>query len=394
MNDVQRNGYLRKIFLFKDHDTIKILTGVRRCGKSTILRQYRDLLIRDGIDAEDIVYIDMESLSNVRFEDGMILYKHIMDSYAGRKLYILLDEVQYIKGWERVVNSLSIDIDCDLYLTGSNAYMLSTEISTLLTGRNMPFRILPLSFREFLELEHPDGRMDRNASFDRYVHLGGMPFIRPGYTDEAVFQRLNEIKSDIILRDICSRKERIDSVKIRKMVDYMFSEIGNQISADRISEKLGISTSTANEYLSLILDSLLFYKAERFDLKGGSILSSMPKVYCVDTGMRNTQPIKGDRDYGRVLENIVFLELIRRGYDVYVGKIGQYELDFVTVSNGRYGYYQVSQTVADPDVWEREMRPFRHISGNGERFLITGDPAERKDIDGVTVINICDFLTG
>jgi len=392
MADVKRGGFLERISRFKDQDTIKILTGVRRCGKSTVMKQYIDVLIESGIEESDIVYINMESLANARFEDGTALYQHIIAKSAGRRLYILLDEVQMIDHWERVVNSLRIDIDCDIYLTGSNAYLLSTEISTLLTGRSTSFMMLPLSFKEYLELDPPKDAADIMGRFSRYVHVGGMPFIRQGYDDDVIFQRLGEIKSDIILKDICNRKTRIDSVKVRKMVDYMFSEIGNPLSAENLSANLGISTATASEYMSIILDSMLFYSVERYDLKGMSILSTMPKIYCVDTGMRNTQPIKGDRDYGRVLENIVFLELIRRGFRVYVGKIGQYEVDFVTIKNGRYGYYQVSQTIVDDEVREREMRPFKSLTGNGDRFLITADPVESGDVGGVTVMNIIDFL--
>ena len=392
MNDVIREDYLQRISKFRDQDVIKILTGVRRCGKSTIMKQYIQRLLDEGIPEEDIVYVNMESLSNHRFEDGMVLYRHISENRKERRLYIFLDEVQMIRGWERVVNSLKADMDCDIYLTGSNAYLLSTEISTLLTGRSVSFMILPLSFKEFLKIDPPEGLHDVPRKFSRYVRLGGMPFIRPGNDEDVVFQRLGEIKSDIILKDVCNRKERIDSVKIRKMVDYMFSETGNPLSAENLANRLKISTSTAGGYLSLIMDSLLFYKAERFDVKGKDVLSTIPKVYCVDTGLRNTQPIAGDRDYERILKNVVFLELLRRGYSVYVGKNGKYGIDFVTVRNGRYGYVQVSQTIVDEGVKERELRPLRIVTGNGDRLLIVADPMEKTEVDGVTVMNVIDFL--
>ena len=392
MNDVIRENYLQKISKFRDQDVIKILTGVRRCGKSTIMKQYIQRLLDEGVSEEDVVYVNMESLSNHRFEDGMVLYRHISEIGKKRRLYVFLDEVQMIRGWERVVNSLKAEMDCDIYLTGSNAYLLSTEISTLLTGRSVSFMILPLSFKEFLELDPPEGLHGIPERFSRYVHLGGMPFIRPGDDEDVVFQRLGEIKSDILLKDVCNRKERIDSVKIRRMVDYMFSEAGNPLSAENLANRLKISTSTAGEYMSLIMDSLLFYKAERFDVKGKDVLSTMPKVYCVDTGLRNTQPIIGDRDYGRVLENIVFLELLRRGFSVYAGKNGKHEIDFVTVRNGRYGYVQVSQTIVDEEVRKRELMPFRTVTGNGDRLLIVADPVEKTEADGVTVMNIMDFL--
>jgi predicted AAA+ superfamily ATPase len=392
MNDVIREDYLQRISKFRDQDVIKILTGVRRCGKSTIMRQYIQRLLDEGIPEEDIVYVNMESLSNHRFEDGMALYEHILESRKKRRLYVFLDEVQMIRGWKRVVNSLKADMDCDIYLTGSNAYLLSTEISTLLTGRSVSFMILPLSFKEFLKIDPPEGLYDVPKKFSRYVRLGGMPFIRPGNDEDVVFQRLGEIKSDIILKDVCNRKEKIGSVKIRRMVDYMLSETGNPLSAENLANRLKISTSTAGGYLSLIMDSLLFYKAERFDIKGKDVLSTMPRIYCVDTGLRNTQPIAGDRDYGRVLENIVFLELLRRGFSVYVGKSGKYEIDFVTVKNGRHGYVQVSQTIVDEAVREKELRPLRTVTGNGDRLLVVADPMEKAEVDGVTVMNVIDFL--
>ncbi len=234
MGEVIREDYLRELWRFKDQEVIKILTGVRRCGKSTILKQFRVRLTDSGVPEEDVLYINMESLSNNRFTDGMVLYNHIIGLYNGRKLYIMLDEVQMIDGWEKVVNSLMGDVECDLYLTGSNAYMLSTEISTLLTGRNIQIDVLPLSFKEFLELNPAKDAMGLHRCFSRFVHLGGMPFVRPDMDEETVLQRLDGIKTDIMLKDIFNRREKIDSVKVRKLIDYMFSEIGNSISADNV----------------------------------------------------------------------------------------------------------------------------------------------------------------
>lgn len=233
MVEVIREDYLRELWKFKDQDVIKILTGVRRCGKSTILRQFRDRLISSGISEEDVIYINMESVSNNRFIDSMVLYDHIIKLYRGNRLYIMLDEVQMIDGWERTVNSLMVDIECDLYLTGSNAYMLSTEISTLLTGRNIQIDVLPLSFKEFLELNPPHA-VGLQRCFSRYVRLGGMPFIRPDMDEDTALQRLDSIKSDIMLKDIFNRREKIATVKVKKLVDYLFSEIGNSVSADNI----------------------------------------------------------------------------------------------------------------------------------------------------------------
>lgn len=388
--DVLRTGYLDELLRFKDQDVIKVVTGMRRCGKSTLLRQFIELLKNNGTPDSNILYYNMESIRNDRYRDGTTLYNEIVAKQDLGRLYIILDEVQYIEKWERIVNSLRIDIDCDIYITGSNAYLLSTEISTLLTGRNIEIRVLPLSFREFSSIQYDTD--DRYELFLRYVHLGGMPFIRPEYDEDAIFQRLDEIKSDIILKDICSRKERIDSVKVRKVIDYMFSEIGNAISAGNIAENLKISSSTSSDYLSLVTDSLLFDRVERYDLRGRTILKTDGKYYCADIGMRNTQPLKADRDSGKILENIVYLELRRRGYKVYVGAIRQLEIDFIALKHDERSYIQVCQTISDEKTRERELRPFRQLLGNGRRLLVTGDPMPRTETEGAMIVNIIDFL--
>ena len=388
--DVLRTGYLDELLRFKDQDVIKVVTGMRRCGKSTLLRQFIELLKNNGTPDSNILYYNMESIRNDRYRDGTTLYNEIVAKQDLGRLYIILHEVQYIEKWERIVNSLRIDIDCDIYITGSNAYLLSTEISTLLTGRNIEIRVLPLSFREFSSIQYDTD--DRYELFLRYVHLGGMPFIRPEYDEDAIFQRLDEIKSDIILKDICSRKERIDSVKVRKVIDYMFSEIGNAISAGNIAENLKISSSTSSDYLSLVTDSLLFDRVERYDLRGRTILKTDGKYYCADIGMRNTQPLKADRDSGKILENIVYLELRRRGYKVYVGAIRQLEIDFIALKHDERSYIQVCQTISDEKTRERELRPFRQLLGNGRRLLVTGDPMPRTETEEAVIMNIIDFL--
>lgn len=388
--DVLRTGYLDELLRFKDQDVIKVVTGMRRCGKSTLLKQFIELLKNNGTPDSNILYYNMESVRNDRYRDGTTLYNEIVAKQDLGRLYIILDEVQYIEKWERIVNSLRIDINCDIYITGSNAYLLSTEISTLLTGRNIEIRVLPLSFREFSSIQYDTD--DRYELFLRYVHLGGMPFIRPEYDEDAIFQRLDEIKSDIILKDICNRKERIDSVKVRKVIDYMFSEIGNAISAGNIAKNLKISSSTSSDYLSLVTDSLLFDRVERYDLKGRTILKTDGKYYCADIGMRNTQPLKADRDSGKILENIVYLELRRRGYKVYVGAIRQLEIDFIALKHDERSYIQVCQTISDEKTREKELRPFRQLLGNGRRLLVTGDPMPRTETEEAVIVNIIDFL--
>lgn len=391
---VIRRGYLDRLSEFRDQtDVVKVLTGIRRCGKSTLLCQYMELLKDSGVPSENILYFNMESMTNYEYRDPLKLHSRIVGEPRQGMTYILLDEVNNIDRWQELVSSLMVDIRCDIYLTGSNAYMLSTEISTLITGRTVQIRVLPLSFKEFCELDPPTTLAERSKRFSEYLHKGGMPFIRPEYSEDTVFQRLGEIKSDIILKDICNRKKKMDANKVRRTVDYLFSEIGNPISTDTVSKELDMSTSTAGEYLGMAAEALLFSVAERYDLKGREVLKSLAKYYCTDLGMRNTQPIRRDRDQGRVLENVVYLELVRRGFEVYVGKVGEYEIDFFARKGTREEYYQVSATLTDPKTAEREYRPFSKVRSAGRKVMLTADPVIRTTEDGVETVNIIDWLS-
>lgn len=395
--EVIREDYLKMLRRYKDIDLIKVIAGMRRTGKSVLMRQYISLLIQEGISRDRIVYIDMDSMQNDRYKDGNLLYSTVLSKKSEGKLYLLIDEVQNINGWERAIESIRNDIDCDVYITGSNAYMLSSEISTLLTGRSVTIFVMPLSLKETCDLYE---ETDPKATFVRYLRHGGLPILRPEYSEETTFQIINELKSDIILKDICNRKPGTDPVKIRKVVDYLYSEVGNPISVTRISQTLGISATTVSDYLQLITDSMLFIKAERYNLKGHTVLAQEPKYYCTDTGMRYSQPIASERDFGKTLENIVFLELIRRGYRVYVGRTGtndngkdrHLEIDFIILGDDTIDYYQVTESLNDPSVHEREFRPLKMVSGRGERYVLTYDDRPvSKGRDAITM-NIVDFL--
>ena len=324
-----------------------------------------------------------------------VLYDHISSRKGSGRLYIFIDEVQNIGGWERMVESVRNDIDCDLYITGSNSYMLSSEISTLLTGRSVTITMLPLSLNEVCTFSRGQ---DPKTVFLGYLRHGGLPIIRPDYSEEVIFQIINELKSDIILKDICNRKAGTDPVKIRKVIDYLYSEVGNPISIKSISEKLGISLVTVTEYMQMILDSMLFIRVDRYDLKGRSVLSQSPKYYCTDLGMRYSQPLASGRDFGKTLENIVFLELKRRGFRVYVGKTRSkdedkhLEIDFIVMKDDCNDYYQVTESLSNPAVREREIRPLRKVTGRGERYVLTFDDRPVSRGSDAIVMNIVDFL--
>ncbi len=395
--EVIREDYLRILKRYKDVDLIKVITGMRRTGKSTLMRQYISHLVHDGIPRSNIIYIDMDSMQNFKLRDGMLFYSFVISKKEKGRLYLLIDEVQNIEGWERILESLRNDIDCDIYITGSNAYMLSSEISTLLTGRSVTIAIMPLSLKEMCILHD---EKDPKLAFLKYMRHGGLPIFRSEYSDEMIFQITNELKSDIIIKDICNRKPGTDPIKIRKVIDYLYSEVGNPISVTRMSNIIKISATTISEYIQLITDSMLFIKVERYNLKGHNVLSQEPKYYCTDTGMRYSQPIASERDFGKTLENIVFLELIRRGYRVYVGRTGlnddksdaHLEIDFIVMKKDTLDYYQVTESLNDPSVREREFRPLRSITGRGERYVLTFDdiPVNRSR-DAITM-NIVDFL--
>ena len=395
-DEVIRYGYLDRLMSYKDINTIKVITGMRRTGKSVLMRQFKSLLERNGIRKERITYIDMDSVRNDRYRDGRILNSEIMLKEKDGRQYILIDEVQNIDDWVRIVESLRNDIDCDIYITGSNAYMLSSDISTVLTGRSLTVRMLPLSLGESMTLH---GEHDARSAFLRYSRHGGLPVIRPEYSEEVSFQIIEELKSDIILKDICNRKRGTDPQKMRKVIDYLYSEIGNPISVTKISKSLGISATTAGEYLQLITDSMLFMKVERYDLKGRMALVQEPKYYCTDIGMRYSQPMPDGRDFGKTLENIVFLELMRRGCRVYVGKTEggdaedkHLEIDFIVMGDDANDYYQVTESLNDPAVHERELRPLRKVTGRGEKYVITFDDIPMTRGRDAIVMNIRDFL--
>ena len=394
--EVIRKGYLDQLMKYKDVNTIKVITGMRRVGKSYLLRQFKSYLESTGVAKDNISYIDMMSVSNSRYSDGMVLYSEMISKNGLGRQYILIDEVQLIGEWVRIIESLRNDMDCDLYVTGSNAHMLSSDIATLLTGRSVTITVLPLSFEEVCTLY---GEKDPRAEFIRYLRHGGLPILRPGYSEEVTFQIINELKSDIILKDICNRKPGTDPIKIRKVIDYLYSEVGNPISVNKISDALGFSASTISDYLEMITDSMLFMKVERYDLKGKVILSQEPKYYCTDTGMRYSQPISSQRDFGKTLEAIVYLELVRRGYRVYVGKAEggdgsdkHLEIDFIVMKGDSNDYYQVTQNLSDPSVYEREFRPFRKLSGRGERYVLTYDDTPVIKGPDAILMNIVDFL--
>jgi len=389
---VIRNDYLEKLMRYKDRtDLVKIITGMRRCGKSTLLYQYRDRLMEDGIGKDRIIYINMNSKKNRHLLDENSFYDHLMSNISEERTYFLLDEIHKVTGWERVVDSLLIDTDADIYITGSNAYMLSTELATYLTGRSVPINMLPLSFREFKEL---NSLKDNEKAFDDYLSIGSMPVIRKNMHKDDIFEIVGAIRSDIMVKDIAVRKKLTDVSLLQRIIDYLFSEIGNQISGNSIAKELKVDNKTAENYLEMIKESLMFYQVKRYDLKGKMVLTTPSIYYCTDLGMRNASIGEYSRDIGRSIENVVFIELLRRGYSIQAGKAGDSEIDFVADIGGRREYYQISKTIFDENTEKREMRPLLEMNDGNKRTILTMDRVGLGTYKGIERVNIIDWLLG
>ena len=397
---ILRKNYLQKLIDAKDTEFIKIITGVRRSGKSTLLLMFKDYLLQKGIKEKNIIYINFESAIYDTIKDYKDLYKYIKSKYVkNKKYYILLDEIQMVKEWEKAVNSINVDFDIDIYITGSNAYLLSSELSTLLSGRYVEIKIYTLSFKEFLQFNNYDN-LNIEDKFYEYLKYGGLPAITQikDKTD-LVMTYLNDIYNTIVKKDIISRNSIKDIALLENIVKYIANNIGNQISANGVSNYLNSNKiveksnhQTIDNYLKMLENAFIFYKADRSDIKSKNILKTLGKYYIVDTGIRNI--ITGFRniDEGHLLENIVYLELLRRDYKVNIGKTLNGEVDFVAENINEIKYYQVTQSLLDKKVKDREIGGLESINDNYEKIIITMDKTINKDYNGIKVINIIDFL--
>ena len=393
-----RTQYLNQLIRSKDLNLIKVITGVRRCGKSTLLLQYKDYLISQGIIDKNIIYMNFESADWYSIKDYNDLYKHIRERYSNQKLYILLDEVQNIEKWEKAINSLLVDIDCDIYITGSNAYLLSSELTTLLAGRILTIKIYPFSFKEFL-LEYPFNKEeDKYEKFDKYLKYGGMPMlVNMNDNEELMINYLNDIKEVVLKKDVISRNNIKDVAFLDNLIKYMSSVIGNLTTPYKIAEFMkkngsSITSETVDSYLKMLENAYFIYRVPRFELKGKQLLKTQGKYYFIDNGLKNVIDGISSYDSGSSLENLVYIELLRRGYEVYVGKYDDIEIDFIAIKPNEKIYYQVSRSILDEKVEEREKKSLLAIHDNYRKVILTMDNVKNKELDGIQVINIIDFL--
>ena len=394
---IERTEYLEELKRWKDKDLIKVITGIRRCGKSTLFQLFIDYLKSTGISNKQIISINLED-ADYNFEDYKQLYDYIKEKIDSKnQYYVFLDEVQNVPMFQKAVDSLYIKKNVDVYITGSNAYLLSGELATLLSGRYIEIKMLPLSFKEYVSAFDDN---NYQQLFLNYMKNGGMPgnisIIKSNPND--LDKYLDGIFSTIVYKDIMARNNINDKMLLESVLKFIFDSIGSPISTKKISDTLtskGISTSnhTVEKYITAFIESFLIYKAERFDVKGKNLLARDYKYYVVDQGLRSyLLGKKADSDMGHILENIVYLELLRRGYRVYVGKVDDLEVDFVAESRDGLKYFQVALTVRDEKVLERELRSLQKTGDHYPKYLLTLDMDLESDYDGITKINVVDWL--
>lgn len=402
---VQRKEYLEKLIKWKDDDVIKVVTGIRRCGKSTLLMQYQDYLKSIGIEENQIVAVNFEELEYEELCDYKKLYAYIKDRLVADKItYIFLDEIQKVPSFEKVVDSLYVKPNIDIYITGSNAYMLSGDLATLLTGRYVEISMLPLSFSEYMQLSDKD----KESAFADYIKYGGLPFVATmDRTDDKVDTYLEGIYNTVIVKDIEDRQKRQESNSDKRKINdipllktiakYLSSVIGSPVALRGITNYLvssgrKISANTVSNYVDALIESFIFYPAERFDIVGKQLLKANKKYYMVDMGIRNHILPRKYYDLGFSVENIVFFELLRRGCKVTIGKYQENEVDFVAEKRGEFTYIQVTADMVSESTFDREMKPLYAIQDNYEKIVLTLDKLTVGNYDGIKVVNVIDWL--
>ena len=394
-----RKKYLNQLIDGKDLNLIKVITGVRRCGKSTLLLQYKDYLISQNIPDEDIIYMNFESAKWYDIKDYKDLYNYIKKNVKNQnKKYILLDEVQNVEKWEKAVNSLLVDINSDIYITGSNAYLLSSELTTLLAGRVLTIKIYPFSYKEFLEEYSFKNDEDKFEKFDKYLKYGGMPMIVNMKDNEnLILNYLSDLKEVVLKKDVINRNKIKDVVFLDNLIKYMSTVIGNLTTPNAIAEFMkkngtNISNETVDSYLNMLENAYFIYRVPRYELKGKQLLKTQGKYYFVDNGLKNIIAGISSYDTGSSYENLIYIELLRRGYEVYVGQYNDIEIDFIAIKPNERVYYQVARSIMDEKVEEREKKSLLAINDNYKKVILTMDNVKNKQIDGIEVINIIYFL--
>lgn len=397
---IPRKQYLDTLVRLKDKQLIKIVTGIRRCGKSTLFDLYQEYLLNNGVKRENIIRINFESPEFIELWDWLALYRFIKERLQANTMnYILLDEIQNVPDFQRAVDGLFILNNCDVYITGSNAYLLSGELATLLSGRSIEIKMLPLSFKEYLSAFTEN--QDLATQFRRFIQFGSFPYVLWLEEEQDIQAYLEGIYTTVILKDVLTRKKIADPDMLQRVVKFLADNIGSPISATSIANTLTshqrkVSFHTVENYLAALMDSFIFYRVQRYDIKGKQHLSTGAKYYLCDVGLRYYMLGTRPGDFGHILENIVYLELVRRGNEVYVGKAYDTEIDFIAIHKGEKSYYQVAYTVMELDgsdrILQRELRPLQLCKDNNQKFLLTMDNVPPVSHDGIKQRYVLDWL--
>lgn len=397
---IQRTKYLEKILPFIDQPLIKVIIGVRRSGKTVLLSQIREHIAKSGIPENQLVNLNFESFVNRTLQNADSLYAHIVQKSKdaqGKRLYLFFDEIQEVADWQKVINSLAVDLDCDIYITGSNSNMLSGELATYIAGRYVHFTVYPFTFSESLQFYRELTVNNPNEElFDDYLQYGGLPqrFLLQG--SDSVRAYLDDVYNTIVIKDVIARNRITDIDLLKRLTAFLLDNAGNPFSANSICNKLkseGVNTTVATlmNYISAIKNAMVVITAPRYDVKGKALLSTSEKYYATDLGLRNNARSSNVIDYNKLYENVVFLEMLSRGYEINVGKVGDYEIDFICLKEHTKVYIQVAYLLADNAVIEREFRPLRKVGDNFPKYVVSGDKHDFSG-DGIIHKNIIDFI--
>ena len=396
---IERKEYLEKLIALKDKHLIKIITGVRRCGKSTLFEIYQNYLLAHGVLEEQIISINFEDYDYEALKEPKILYDYIKDRLTNdKKMYIFLDEIQNVKDFHKVVDSLFINKNVDLYITGSNAYLLSSEIATLISGRYIEIKMLPLSFKEYVSSS--GNELDLANKYRKYIEFSSFPYVLElDENNDIIKDYLEGLLNTIVLKDVVQRNKISDILVFKSVLRFIFDNIGSQLSSKKIADTLTASgrkvdSKTVEKYLRALMECYVIYQASRYNIKGKEYLKTLDKYYVVDIGLRYSLLGTSFRDSGHILENVVYLELLRRGQEVYIGKINDLEVDFVAMSKNNMTYIQVAASIRGEKTLERELIPLEKIDDSYPKYILTLDDVPEANHKGIKIVNALDWLLG
>ncbi|KNZ42073.1 ATP-binding protein [Acetobacterium bakii] len=396
----KRDLYLNQLIQFKDKPLIKVVTGMRRCGKSTLLALFEEYLLNIGVHEDQIIRMNFESFEFDTITKYTHLYTYIKNKMITphKQYYIILDEVQQVESWEKAINSFLVDSNADIYITGSNAYLLSSELSTLLSGRYVEIKMLPLSFKEYLDFTDFKKGDTIDANFKDYLEFGGLPtVVELKDQPDTIAPFLNGIYNTVIMKDIVQRNQVRDAALLESILKFIAAHIGKVISIKKISDYLTdrgkkTTSDTIDNYLKMLESAFIIYRANRYDLKTSLFLKTLEKYYIVDMGILRQLTDLSHTDYGYILENILYLELLRRGYAVAIGETGTFEVNFIATKSNKKIYYQISESVMDDETRNHKLKPLQSINDHYPKMILTMDSTLYSNFNGVKIMNILDFL--